>query len=138
MICECVLFPEEIRPSNSVYRSTFTYYTHRRALNDIDTLSSPSPHHAPEFYLNMRRNKKRTPQLNQKVKGKGNFAFSLFFSFSKELPPRGDAFSISNLICTNDQAKRVCDCVGYLRWKWVGPLRLVGWGVVLDMRVFTG
>lgn len=128
VICECVLFPEEIRPSNSVYRSTFTYHTHRRALNDIDTLSSPSPIMPQNYTWTWGETKKELRSLTKKWREKEISPFPSFSLSPRSFLPKWDAFSISNLICTNDQAKRVCGCVGYLRWKWVGPLGLVGWG----------
>lgn len=124
---------KEGRPLNSVYRSAFTYYIHRRSLNGIDKLSSPSPimpQNSPWIW----EKENPPPQLHQKGKGKENLAWSFFFyhTFLKEPPPgMRRLFHLQYTIYQWSSQKSV----------WLHgslPLGACGAGLVLDMRIFAG
>lgn len=114
---------KEGRPLNSVYRSAFTYYIHRRSLNGIHKLSSPSPIMLQNSHWIWEKEKKTPPRSftkkGREMKISPDPSFSIILS-SRSLLPEWDAFSISNILFTNDQAKRVCDCTGHL-WGGTGP-----------------
>lgn len=129
------ILPEESRPSSSVYRSAFTY-CHTGEPQMTSTYSPPP--HALKLSLNIKRKKKKDLRSFTKKWRTRNFRLlPLYLQSSRSFLPKWDAISISNIIWTNDQAKRVSDCVDYPCWKLVGPSEL-GVGVVLDMRIFEG